>query len=146
MSNIRGTTETSTPSSWQRWIRRLTRASATEENATIRFLHAGALDGLVEIVDRAEHRHVAAADLGDRARVLVEEADRRQPVLGVALQAPRDLRADDAGAHDQHRLAHQTPGARPALGEGQRDPPEPDADQREHPGTHANPTGSAPGR
>ena len=95
--------------------------------------HARAHDGLVEILDRAEHRHVAAADLGDRARVLVEEADRRQPVLGVVLQAPRDLRADDAGAHDQHGLADQPLRARPALGEGQHDAPDADAEQREQP-------------
>ncbi len=35
---MRGTTDTSTPSSWQRGISRLTRASATDEKATIRYL------------------------------------------------------------------------------------------------------------
>ena len=84
------------PSSWQRWIRRLTRASATEEKATIRCLTPVRCDGLVEVLDRAEHGHVAPADLGHRARVLVEEADRHQPVLGMGLQPPRHLRADDA--------------------------------------------------
>ena len=125
---MRGTTDTSTPSSWQRWIRRLTRASATEEKATIRFVTPGLLDGLLEVLDRAQHRHVAAADLGDRARVLVEEADGREPVLGVVLQPARDLRADDAGAHDQHGLADQPLRARPALSQRRRRAAEPHAD------------------
>ncbi len=93
-----------------------------------------------------EHGQVAAADLGDRARVLVEEADRGEAVLGVALQAPRDLRADDAGAHDQHRLADQPPRARPALRRGERDAPDADAEQREQPRAQPLDPARAPAR
>ena len=75
--------------------------------------HAGAPDDLVEVLDGAQHRHVAPAHLRDRAGVVVEEAHRAQPVLGVALQPARHLRADQARAHDQHRLAHQPAAARP---------------------------------
>ena len=38
-----------------------------------------------------QHWHVAAANLGDRARILIEKSDGMQTVLRVALQASCDL-------------------------------------------------------
>ena len=54
----------------------------------------------------------------------------------MGLQAAGDLRSDDAGAHDQHRLAHQPSGASPALRGGQHDAAEAHAEQREQPCAH----------
>jgi len=125
------------PSSWQRWIRRLTRASVTEEKATIRLLTPVRPRGLVEVLDGAQHGHVATADLGGRAGVVVEEADRDEPILGMVLEPSRHLRSDHPGAHDQDRLADQPARARPVLGERQAHAPKTDRDQREQPGPHA---------
>jgi hypothetical protein len=88
------------PSSWQRHDQ---------------IAYTCALDDLVEILGSAEHGHVTPANLGDRARVVVEKANRRQPVLGMVIEAPCDLRSDQTGAHDQHGLAHQPAAASEAL-------------------------------
>ena len=114
---MRGTTDTSTPSSWQRWISRLTRASATEENATIRFLTpvrstASSRSSIVPSTGTSRPP-TSATERGSSSR----KPTGHEPVLGVALEPPRHLRADDAGAHDQHGLADQPLRARPALGE-----------------------------
>jgi hypothetical protein len=90
-------------------------------------------DDFIEILHGAQHGHVAPAHLGDRARVVVEEAHRAQSILGVALQPPGHLRAHQTGAHDQHRLAHPPAAARHALSKRQTHTPETNGQQRERP-------------
>ncbi len=87
------------------------------EKATITRSTSSALDELRQLLGRAEHGQVAEALLA-LARVLVDEADHVDPVLGVLQQLARDLLPDVAGADDERvldvgvRTAAERPGDR----------------------------------
>ena len=92
-------------------------------------------DDLVEILDGPEDRDIAAADLGDGARVLVEEADRGETVLGVGLEPAGHLGADHAAPMISTGLPTSLR-PRPALGVQEHDVPGPTSEQGEQPGAH----------
>ena len=112
-SNRRGTSETSRPSSSQRSASASRLWSRSWVKAIRHVLGAVVPGDLGEIVGRAEDRQRAqrrdavavAVPVAVRGRVVVEEADRHQPVLGLSRQALGDRGADHAAADDQGRLA-----------------------------------------
>ena len=91
------------------------------------------LDGLVEVFDRSQYRHVAPTHLGHRAGVLIEEANRHQSVLWMSLQASCDLRPHDARTEDQHGLSDEPVGSCPALSEREAYATEADSQKGEEP-------------
>ena len=100
-SNSRGTTSTWTSSSFSARIE-LERARAVLvcENATITRSTSSASTMRGRSLDRAEDRQVAEA-LAALARMVVDEADHVDAVLGVLQQLARDPLADVAGADDR---------------------------------------------
>ena len=60
------------------------------------------LDDRVEVGEAAQPGQVGGADVVD---VVVDDADRDEPELGVVAELLDDLAGDDAGAEDQRALA-----------------------------------------
>ena len=58
-------------------------------------------DHAAEVGRRAEHGRLPVGDHVGGGRVGVEVAHRLEAELGLRVEAPLHVRADDAGAHDQ---------------------------------------------
>ena len=96
VSNSRGTNATLTPSSSQRRTSRSSTSWGAGEKVTITCSTSWLGNYLVEVPAGAQHRNGDATVPGVE-RLLVEEADRLEPELGVRQQALRE-QAPDAPA------------------------------------------------